>query len=176
VRGVRINVSESVLLNKGLDKTEFCSLVEQKKDNLYRIAFMYVKNQEDALDIVHEAVYKAYISLDKLKDSTYFNTWLTRIVINCSLNHIRKNKKALNFQEYSFWPAPKEENKEEFMDLYEAVDNLNGKYKTVIILKYFEDLTISSIAEIMDCPLNTVKTYLHKALKLLRIQLKEEDF
>lgn len=169
-------MSESVLLNKDLSKTEFCSLVEQKKDNLYRIAFMYVKNQQDALDIVHEAVYKAYISVDKLKDSTYFSTWITRIVINCSLNHIRRNKRTLNFQEYFIGSASKEENKEEIMDLYEAVDNLEGKYKTVIILKYFEDLTITSIAEIMDCPGNTVKTYLHKALKLLRIQLKEEDF
>lgn len=169
-------MSESVLLNNDLSKTEFCSLIEQKRDSLYRLAFMYVKNQEDALDIVHEAVYKAYISIDKLKDSTYFNTWITRIVINCSLNHIKKNKRTLNFSEFSFGTVSKEENREEIIDLYEAVDNLKDKYKTVIILKYFEDLTINSIAEIMDCPENTVKTYLHKALKLLRIQLKEEDF
>lgn len=169
-------MNESVLLNKDLGTAEFCTLIEQKRDNLYRIAFMYVKNQEDALDIVHEAVYKAYISLGKLKDITYFNTWITRIVINCSLNHIKRNKRILNFAEFSFGAASKEENREEIMDLYEAVDSLKGKYKTVIILKYFEDLTINSIAEVMDCPENTVKTYLHKALKLLRIQLKEEDF
>ena len=137
---------------------------------------MYVKGQQDALDIVHEAVYKAYASYDKLKEPKYFDTWLTKIVINCALDHIRKNKKFSFFKNESAFEPSYESNSDEVIDLYNSLDKLKGSLKTVVILKYFEDLTIDNIAEILECPVSTVKNNLHKALKSLRFLLKEGEF
>ncbi len=171
-----MNVEENILISEDLTRASFCMLLDNRKENLYRLAFMYVKDQQDALDIVHEAIYKAYASFEKLKEPKYFNTWLTKIVINCALDHIRKSKKFTFFSNEHTYEPSYETNSDEIIDLYNALDKLNGNLKTVVILKYFEDLTIENIAEVLECSVSTVKNNLHKALKSLRVQLKEGDF
>lgn len=171
-----MELEEKVLRAKKGDDNAFYELVNEKKDILYKTAYAYVKNKEDALDIVHNTVYKAYVSLNKLKEPKFFNTWLMRILINCSLDFIRKEKKVIELQN----EISTEENQlqlphEEILDLYDAVDKLNGKSKTIVILKYFQDMTLTQIAEVMECPLGTVKTNLHKALKELRMDLEEVE-
>jgi RNA polymerase sigma-70 factor (ECF subfamily) len=157
------------------DDNAFYELIQERREMLYRTAFTYVGNREDALDIVGDTVYKAYVSIRKLKEPKFFNTWLTRILINCAMDHMRKGKKAIPLDEgmdiKDNAPAGKSE---EIMDLYDAVDRLEGRCKAVVILKYFEDLTLNQVAEILECPIGTVKTYLHRALKELRLELKEE--
>lgn len=171
-----MELQEKVLLAKKGDDNAFHELISERKEILYKTAFTYVKNKEDALDIVHETVYKAYISIKKLKEPKFFNTWLTRILINCSLDHIRKNKKVVPMEDIaSEKEAVPEKNREEILDLYNAVDKLEDKYKTVVILKYFHDMTLTEISEVLESPLGTVKTYLHKALSELRLELREED-
>lgn len=154
----------------------FCKLIKINKDVLYKTAYTYTKNQHDALEILDSTVYKAYISIKKLKDTKYFNTWIMRILINNCINYLKKKKRIVLFKGNVDIPEKAEHinNKEEILDLYEAIDNLEGKLKIIIILRYFQDLTVPQIAEIMDYPLGTVKTYIHKALKQLRIKLEVE--
>ena len=157
------------------DENAFYELVNERKEQMYRTAFTYVKNKEDALDIVSETVYKAFLSIKKLKEPRFFNTWITRILINCSLDYIKKNKKVVSFEEYSIADEGIEDkNKEEVIDLHNALGQLNESCKTVVVLKYFQDLTLSEVAEVLQCPIGTIKTNLHKALNQLRINLKEE--
>ena len=157
------------------DDNAFYELISERRAQLYRTAYTYVKNKEDALDIVSETVYKAYLSIKKLKEPRFFNTWLTRILINCSLDYIKKNKKVVDFEKCTkFDEKVKDENKEEVIDLHNALDKLNENCKTIVILKYFQDLTITEVAEVLQCPIGTIKTNLHKALGQLRISLKEE--
>lgn len=151
-------------------------LIDVDKHRLYRIAYIYVKNEEDALEIVQEAVYKAFLNIKKLKEPQYFNTWITKIIVNSSLDYIKKRNKVIYFgeEEELFGVGTKDK---EYLDLYDAVDKLQGTYKTVIILKYFEDLKIKDIAKILELSESNVKNYMHKALNMLRVQLKEgEDF
>jgi RNA polymerase sigma-70 factor (ECF subfamily) len=163
-----------VMARKGNDNA-FYDLIQDKKEMLYRTAYTYVKNKEDALDIVSETVYKAYISIKKLKEPQFFSTWLTRILINCALDHVKKHSKVIPINEaVSTNDHCIPNNSEELMDLYNAVDKLEPKYKTIVILKYFQDLTLTQIAEVLECPVGTVKTYLHKALGELRFELREE--
>ncbi|MBS4026986.1 MAG: sigma-70 family RNA polymerase sigma factor [Clostridia bacterium] len=167
------------------DETAFCQLVEGRKATLYRLAYSYVKNQEDALDIVSEAVYKAFISIDKLKNPEYFNTWLTKILINCAINQLKKSKKVIYFNEENALKSLDTQDQlnnfsqpyhhEEVLDLYSALDKLDDKHKTVIILKFFQDLTLEEIARMLDWPTGTVKTYLYRALKVLNLNLKEGE-
>lgn len=170
-----MNLEEKVKKAQKGDDNAFYELISEKKEVLYKLAYTYVKNKEDALDIIQETVYKAYMSIGKLKEAKFFNTYITRILINCALDLIKKNKNLVYTEPLSennvSTPLVMEKN----LDLHDAVDKLNEKYKTIIILKYFQGFTLSEISEILQYPIGTVKTNLHKALKELRIQLYEEE-
>lgn len=154
---------------KGDDKA-FEELMSEYKENLYRTAFSYVRNEADALDIVQETVYKAYISIDKLKEPKYFKTWITRILINTALTHIRKGSKIVYIEDRELSEAmgAVENRVEESIYIWEALDSLEEKHREVIILKYFNDLTINEVAQVLKYPLGTAKTYLNKGLNKLR--------
>lgn len=171
-----MNIEEQVKLAiKGNEKA-FGYLMDINKEMLYRTAFAYVKNEQNALDILQETVYKAYISIGKLKEPKYFKTWLTKILINTAISFINKNKKIV----YITDDITNESNcyesdmVNEKLDILSSIEKLDEKYKTIIILKYFQDLTITEISEVLDCPLGTVKTYLNRALNKLRLFMKEE--
>jgi len=78
-----------------MDEKAFEDLVKKEKEKLYRIAFLYVKNENDALDIVQETIYKAFTSIETLREVKYFSTWITRILINNALDFLKKQKKIL---------------------------------------------------------------------------------
>ena len=166
------------LVNKTMDgdMESFNMLVQQRREHIYKIAYSYVNNVDDALDIVQDVIYKALTSIDTLKNPQYFNTWLTRITINCSINHLRKSKKIVYMEESNIKDIGTDSaDREEIMDLKRELQKLDVKYKTVIILKYFEDMTLNEISQVLDLPINTVKTQLYRALEKLKINLKEAD-
>ncbi len=170
-----MDTEEKVRLAQKGDDNAFYELMSQRKNQLYKTAFAYVKSREDALDIVSDTVYKAYLSVGSLKNPEFFNTWLTRILINTSIDFIKKNSKVVTYEETSASDNKKAgHSEEEIIDLKLSVDKLDLKYKTIVILKYFQDMTLMEISEVLQCPLGTVKTNLHKALEQLRVDLKEE--
>ncbi|HOM02631.1 MAG TPA: sigma-70 family RNA polymerase sigma factor [Acetivibrio sp.] len=148
--------------------------VVNQKESFYRLAYSYVKNAEDALDIVQESVCKAISSMDSLKNPDYIKTWFYKIVVNTSLDFIRKQRKSVAVGEevLSSFDFGAVDNYEDF-DLQEALDNLPAKYRTIVILRFFEDLKIDEIAEILNENVNTVKTRLYKSLEILRIKLSD---
>ncbi|GGA48587.1 DNA-directed RNA polymerase sigma-70 factor [Kroppenstedtia guangzhouensis] len=156
------------------DAQAFQELIEEEKNKLYRMAYLYVRNENDALDLVQETVYKAYVSIQGLKNGIHFPTWLTRILINNALNLLKKKKRVLPMHELVSFQPYTDQRREERMDLLEAVNKLEEKYKTVVILRYYRDLTIGQIAEVLQCPEGTVKTNLHRAIAQLKSMLKEE--
>lgn len=166
-----------LLVRKALkgDDEAFYALVQSRKEILYRTAYAYVKNEEDSLDILSETTYKAYKSIKKLKSPEYFNTWITRILINCAVDFIRKRKRIVFIEDESM-PADAAEDieREDIIDVNNSIDKLDVKLKTIIILKYFHDMTLKEISEMLEMPLGTVKTYLNKALKIMRADLIEE--
>ena len=160
---------------KGNDEA-FLQLIDIIKENLYRTAFSYVKNEEGALDVVQETVYKAYISIDKIKNPKFFKTWITRILINNSLDYIKKNKNVVYLENNDLIKTigAKEHNKDEKIYIWEAIESLDPKYREIISLKYFDDLTINEIAAVLNYPVGTVKTYLNKGLNGLRKFMERE--
>ena len=103
-----------------------------------------------------------------------FKSWLTRILINICVDEIRKDKKVVEFKFEFEIEEERGVTIEEKLDLYNAIDKLNIDYRTVIILKYFNDLSIEEIGEITKVSENTVKTRLSRARKQLSYLLKEE--
>lgn len=160
---------------KGNDEA-FLQLIDIIKENLYRTAFSYVKNEEGALDVVQETVYKAYISIDKIKNPKFFKTWITRILINNSLDYIKKNKNVVYLENNDLIKTigANEHNKDEKIYIWEAIESLDPKYREIISLKYFDDLTINEIANVLKYPVGTVKTYLNKGLSGLRKFMERE--
>ncbi|MCC5422684.1 sigma-70 family RNA polymerase sigma factor [Clostridium botulinum] len=169
-----MNTEELAIKAKGGDENAFCELIKINKEVLYKTAFYYTKNEHDSLEILDDTVYKAYKSIKKLKQEKYFNTWLMRILINSCITYINKRKRLIFFRKNIDIIEKHEsvDNREELLDLYKAIDTLEDKFKMIIILRYFNDLTVPQIADIMDYPIGTVKTYIHKALKQLRIELE----
>ncbi|MDK0983592.1 sigma-70 family RNA polymerase sigma factor [Clostridium perfringens] len=156
------------------NKESFGILIKNNKEYLYKMAFLYVKDEQDALEVIHETVYRAFLNIEKLKKAKFFNTWITRILINVSIDFLKKKGKNEMLDEST--PIRKEKceiSTEEKLDLYNAIDLLNDNYKTVIIMMYFNDMKIKDIAKVMEIPENTVKTYLRRAKQALGEVLKE---
>jgi len=163
-----------------MTKDEKFELVERyiidNQQAYYRLAFSYVKNKENALDIVQEAVLKALRSIDRLDEVNYLKTWLYRIIVNTSIDFIRKHARvSIMEDEILESHLPSSENELNDLDLREAIDHLPPTYKTIIILRFFEDLKLEEIAEITGDNLNTVKTRLYAALRKLRVEMGEEQ-
>ena len=156
------------------NKESFGILIKNNKEYLYKMAFLYVKDEQDALEVIHETVYRAFLNIEKLKKEKFFNTWITRILINVSIDFLKKKGKNEMLDEST--PIRKEKceiSTEEKLDLYNAIDLLNDNYKTVIIMMYFNDMKIKDISKVMEIPENTVKTYLRRAKQALGEVLKE---
>lgn len=151
------------------------SYIVENQQVYYRLAYSYVKNKENALDIVQEAVLKALRSIDRLDEVNYLKTWLYRIIVNTAIDFIRKHQRvSIMDDDILEGHLPSSENELSDLDLQEAVDHLPPTYKTIIILRFFEDLKLEEIAEITGDNLNTVKTRLYTALRKLRVEMGEE--
>ncbi|WP_050614967.1 sigma-70 family RNA polymerase sigma factor [Bacillus testis] len=155
----------------------FIPFVLEHKENLYRLAYSYVKNKEDALDIVQDSIHKGIVAIQHDKRPEFIKSWLYRIVVNTSIDFLRKYKRVdiMDCEKIEFHSAYHRDHYEN-IDLAKAMDQLPEKYRTVVILRFFEDLKIVEIAQVLDLNPNTIKTRLYKALKWLKINLKEEDY
>ncbi|MDZ5254298.1 sigma-70 family RNA polymerase sigma factor [Clostridium sp. LIBA-8841] len=173
---IKNELSEIKLIKESIkgNKESFGILIKNNKEYLYKMAFLYVKEEQDALEVIHETVYRAFLNIEKLKKAKFFNTWITRILINVSIDFLKKKGKSEILDKST--PIIKEKSEvstEEKLDLYNAIDLLNDNYKTVIIMMYFNDMKIKDIAKVMEIPENTVKTYLRRAKQALGEVLKE---
>ena len=140
--------------------------IKENQNKLYKIAYTYTKNQDLSLDIVQEAVTKALENIHKLKQEEFVKTWFYRILINEALQTVKKNKKIIEYElvENETMSQNNEDNIVENIDIYNRIEKLNDKLKTVIILRFFENLKIEEIAVITKTNTNTVKSRLYKGL------------
>ncbi|WP_425452786.1 RNA polymerase sigma factor [Ammoniphilus oxalaticus] len=152
------------------------NFIREHKDNVYRLAFSYVKNKEDALDITQDSIQKALINIHTLKTINALKSWFYRIVINTSLDFLRKQQRVQVMDDQLLeFHSPQTEDQYTNLDLERALDDLPHAYRTIIILRYFEDLKIDEIAETLDENINTIKTRLYRGLQELRVTMSDED-
>ncbi|MEY8357153.1 sigma-70 family RNA polymerase sigma factor [Lachnospiraceae bacterium 54-53] len=147
-----------------------------EQNNFYRAAYSYTKNSEDAADVVQEAICKAIAKVNTLKNSEYLKTWFYRILINEGLNYTRRNKKPVLNDEILENIGYEDKDIVQSYSLFQAVYELEPKLRTVIILRYYEELKLADIASITKSNLNTVKARLYKALKLLKVSIGSDEF
>ncbi|MBM7650213.1 RNA polymerase sigma-70 factor (ECF subfamily) [Bacillus ectoiniformans] len=160
---------------KGNDKA-FIKLFQRYEEDIYRMAYMYVKNESDALDVVQEVAYHAFKKIDTLKEPAYLKTWLIKITITTSLNVIKKNKKVIQLKpEYEEFIGLEDQDPLLSITLQELIEKLNEDEKSLVILRFYEGYSFKEMAEILHLPLGTVKTTLYRALGKLRKHFEEAD-
>jgi len=136
----------------------------------YRLAYSYVKNEADALDIVQESAYKAIKHCESINGKGEISTWIYRIVVNASLDYLRTIKKHGTAQ-MPEWEKGAEEQGYAEKDIMETLSMLEEKDRSILILRYFEDFSLEQIARITEENLSTVKSRLYRALNKLRLKL-----
>lgn len=153
-----------------MNNEEFTKRIESIHTRLFKTAMLYLGNKSLALDVVDEAVYKALCGRWKLRHPEFFDTWITRILINECHNELRRQKHFYPLEELP------ETATEEFdsLPLKESIRHLPKDLKDVIILRFFTGYTVSETAQTLHIPIGTVATRQRKALQLLRLELEEE--
>lgn len=153
-------------------------LIKANQEKYYRVAYSYVKNPDDALDIVNDAIVKALQNITTLRDKKHLETWFYRILINESVSFVRKYRRIVYLDDLPETQLLEAEStdRDEQMTLYAAIDKLSPKLRTVLILRFFEDMRFDEIAEITSTKLSTVKARLYRALELLKIDIEGEDY
>ena len=149
----------------------FAEKAEVLRPKLYRTALCYFGDPSVALDVLDEAVYRGLCACKKLKQPEYFDTWLTRILINeCH----REQKRRSRFHSLDDLPEPEAEELDS-LPLREALQRLPKELKDVVILRYFSGCTLAETAETLQIPQGTVVTRQRRALKLLRLELEDVE-
>lgn len=156
----------------------YSNIVERYQTGLYRTAYYYTQNFEDARDITQDILIKAYNKLAGFQHGSTFSTWLYRIAVNHCLDWCRKKKPQYLEGGCLDNLSAEEKNPEDLFlqqeiasEVQAAVSKLPAIYSTVLILYYFEDFSPQQIADITDMPKRTVETRLFRGRKMLRDRL-----
>ena len=157
-----------------IDKDAFCEHIRLCEKAMYSLAFSIVRNDSDAGEIISESIYRAYKNLDTLKNENSFKPWMLRIVHNTAVEMIRKNSKIITSEETPNIPDDNPENEiTARLTIREAVNSLKQPYRTVVVLFYYENLSVPKISQITGATSVAVKKQLSRARKMLREILKE---
>lgn len=142
------------------------NFINENINSAYRFAFTYMKNQHDAEDVVSESIIRALKAADSVKDPERIKPWFFRIVSNTAITQIKKKQKVVPFE--SMENEDIYEDSYSISDLNEMIEKLPKEYMEIIVLRFFEDMKIKDVAEVLDINENTAKTRLYKALRLLK--------
>ena len=153
-----------------MNSAEFENRLTPLRPRLYKTALLYLGGEDAALEAVDEAVYKALRGLKKLREEAYFETWLTRILINECKNELRHRKRFVPLDDIP------EESAEDYdrLPMRQAVEKLPVRLREIILLRFFMGLTLAETAKALEIPQGTAATRQRRALELLRLELSEE--
>ena len=153
-----------------MDNQEFQDRVRACERRLYATAYLLLHVTADCEAAVQEAVLRAWQRLPGLQNPQFFETWLTRIVINECKSQLRRRSRRGETELSPQLAAPVSPEPE----LHAALTALKWKYRVVLTLKYIDGYTIEEIARILTLPRGTVASRLDQAKRLLRAQMKGE--
>lgn len=139
-------------------------------ESLYRLAYTYVKNPDDAMDVVQESAFKAISRSADVRSPAAIRGWLCRIVVNTAMDVLRARSRQADAEHI---PETGQEDVYQDTDLMQALDLLDERERTVIVLRFFQELKLQEIAQVTGENVNTVKTILYRSLKKLKLELSE---
>lgn len=171
------------------DQNAFADIVDIYKDKIYQLCYRMLGNVHEAEDIAQEAFIRAYVNIDSFDTNRKFSTWLYRIATNLTIDRIRKKKpdyyldaevagtEGLTMYSQIAADGVLPEDAIVSLELSNTIQQkilkLPDKYRTVIVLKYIDELSLIEIGEILNIPVGTVKTRIHRGREALRKQLRD---
>lgn len=171
------------------DQDAFADIVDIYKDKIYQLCYRMLGNVHEAEDIAQEAFIRAYVNIDSFDINRKFSTWLYRIATNLTIDRIRKKKpdyyldaevagtEGLTMYSQIAADGVLPEDAVVSLELSNMIQQkilkLPDKYRTVIVLKYIDELSLIEIGEILNIPVGTVKTRIHRGREALRKQLRD---
>lgn len=154
-----------------MNDEDFARLVKQYEIELYRIAYVVVRNDADAQDAVCDAIVKAYEKKGRLRDCTKFKSWLIKIVINSARNLLRKESHLVYMddvtEEVEEQQSVESDNTNE-KELWNLVLQLENEFRVVVVLYYYENFSTKQISQMLRIPEGTVKSRLSRARERLK--------
>lgn len=169
----------------------FAELVEQYKNKIFHLAYRMLGNRQEAEDVVQDTFLRVYEHLASYDRSRKFSTWLYRIATNQCIDRLRRRRSVYSLDAdlaegegmdgYSVLrtdePGPEESLMltERQRMVFEAVASLPDKYKAAVALRYYQDLSMQEISDILQIPVSTVKTRIHRGREYLRRRLEREN-
>ena len=155
----------------------FSALIRENENSMYAVAYSVLKNDNDAADAIGESILRAYSSLDSLKNEKAFKPWLLKIIHNTCLETLRKRKITLDIDEqYDLADEKASEDHSTRLALRDAVESLRQPYRTVVVLYYYENMSIKEISLISGDSTQAVKKQLSRAREMLKNLIRKEDF
>lgn len=151
-----------------IDNETFTELIQEYTQNLYRLAIGILHNRDDAEDAVAESVLKAYEKLHTLRNIESFRAWIMQITANEAKKIYSKNKRSAPTEDIEGYMP---EFVDERHELWDIVMGLDVTYREVVILYFYEQLSIKEIGKILHIPEGTVKSRLYRAKQQLKMCL-----
>ena len=153
-----------------MKRLDFCEQVKTYRYQLYVVAFAILKNEEDAQDAVCSAILKGYEHIDQLKKSNKFKAWMITITKNEALKIRRRRLELPGDDKVEELLEPV---RDHYNELWDCIQNLQEEYRLVIVLFYYNELSLRDIAKILNIPMGTVKSRLSRGKDLLKQALEE---
>ena len=150
---------------------DYFSRIEPLKEQLYRVAYLYLGSESAAVDAVDEAVYRGYLKRRSLRREAYFSTWLTRILINVCLDELHRRQRETPVETL----PERAETPYDALPLQEALERLPETLRSVIALRYFGGFTLAETARALGLPEGTVSSRQRRALQLLKLHLTDDE-
>ncbi|ANF97765.1 MULTISPECIES: RNA polymerase sigma factor [Paenibacillus] len=163
------------------DRDALITLLREIEHHVYKTAYYILNNEQDALDAAQEALIRIYTKIGSYEEKAQFKTWVQRIVTNICIDKFRRSKPTVSIEEHEMVFEGHDDVEHEVMraytskDVREAINQLPEHHRTVIVLRYIQDLSYNEIADCLDLPLNTVKSYLFRARQQLQNLLADYE-
>lgn len=170
---MELTTEELVRSAQSGDHEAFHQLISASKEKLYSIGYSYLHNEADVLEAIQETTCRAYTKLGRLREPRYFQTWLIRILIHYCMDE-QKRKAAILPLYHMTEPLAADLALDDKLQLEMTINRLPAKLRHIIILKYYEDMTLAEIANLLEKPEGTIKTWLNKALIQMRRAFQKE--
>lgn len=159
----------------------FAVLAEKYRKRIFGLGYGFFKNPDDAEDFLQDVLVKVYVSLGSFRKESRFSTWLMRVAYNTAINSKKRKREYTSLAE-DFEVADSSNNPEQECLLAAsrkairtAVDELPERYRVCVDLFFFYDMPYADISEVTGLPVNTIKSHVFRAKKMLRAQLDEGD-
>ncbi|WHX25391.1 RNA polymerase sigma factor SigW [Virgibacillus halodenitrificans] len=181
-------IRDKIIEVKKGDQSAFEDVVNYFQHKIYQHCLRMLGNAHEAEDIAQEAFIRAYINIESFDEQRKFSTWLYRIATNLTIDRIRKRKPDFyldskikgtdgldmysQLPDQGKLPGEEVESLELKRYIHHEISELPPKYRSVITLRYLEEFSLQEISEILDIPLGTVKTRIHRAREALRKRLR----